>query len=630
VSKRTLTRVLWVPAVLLWLLTLGAAQEEAPERSRDWRIGYDQKFDWKLNVFRSQLTSDYFVFTEVYDTFPYNWRLEDAGPDPDYSLVTSHEISPDGLVYTFHLREGVKWNDGQDFTADDVVWSYNAFDTLPSSVLAGYVRNMKSIEALDDYTVRYTLNQPDARVLSAYTPVLPEHVYGGLSNREIATFDAGNNMVGTGPYMITRYDPTGTTILEPNPHFWGPKGQIERILMIKYGDKEGQLRDIKLNQLDAVMFGDSKWVDSVEGDPNLTAWSVPTPGFSSIAFNMCPPGGGSPENTCTGPAEGVNWEVVQDRSIRLSLAWAIDREDLVRTVFAGQAVAGNGLISPFYEGKGYYQSYAGDPEVGFTYDPARAREILADGGWECPPGGICEKDGLQAQFELLVRAENLEDQHAARRIQAWAREVGIQMDISIITEEALYDRNYPTSPEDPDKYEPDYDAFLWGWGGDLPTPDFNFEVTRCGDYWSDTFYCNPEYDPLPGRALQTLDFDERVAILHEAEKMILRDSPYLILVHDNDIEVTRNDTWTGYHPSPEPNGYPFLTSWLQLQMLEPGEAASPSYAGAPAVILIISVGVIAVFLASRWRRHREETGPLELAPGEPGTRELVGAGKRST
>jgi peptide/nickel transport system substrate-binding protein len=315
---------------------------------------------------------------------------------------------------------------------------------------------MKSIEAIDDFTVRYTLKQRDARVLTAYTPVLPEHVWGTQSMDKIASFDPCCPMVGTGPFTITELDLKGTTILTPNEHFWGTKGQVERILMIKYGNKEGQLRDIKLNQLDAVMFGEAKWVDNVEEDPNLRAWAVPTPGFTSIAFNMCPPGGGDPQNTCTGPAEGVNWEVVQDDAIREALSWAIDRDNLVETVYDGQADPGNGFISPFY--KRYYQSYADDPEIGYHFDPDKARQVLTEGGWACPSDGVCEKNGLKAQFELLVRSEEKEDQNVAQRIKASAIEIGIQIDISIITSDSLIGRNYETSPEDKQKYAPNFDA----------------------------------------------------------------------------------------------------------------------------------------------------------------------------
>ncbi len=303
-NRRIGTLVVPLLAVLALVGATGAdgdGSDGGGERSKDWRMGYDQKFDAQLNPFKAQLTSTYFIFTEVYDTFPYNWRLSDAGPDLENSLVTSHEISDDGLVYTFHLREGVQWNDGEPFDADDVVFTYNAYKEAKQNVLAGYVTNMKSMEKIDDLTVRYTLKQPDARVLSAYTPVLPEHVWGKVPIEDISSFAPCCPMVGTGPFMITEYDPKGTTILEPNPHFWGREGQIERILMIKYGDKEGQLRDIELNQLDAIIAGDAKWVSQIEDDPSLQAWSIPSPGSARS------------RSTCVRPAAATRRTRAPDR-----------------------------------------------------------------------------------------------------------------------------------------------------------------------------------------------------------------------------------------------------------------------------------------------------------------------------
>jgi peptide/nickel transport system substrate-binding protein len=616
-----------VIVVALFGATAADGDGEGQGRATDWRLGYDQKFDAQLNPFLAQLGSSYFVFTETYDLLPYNWGLADAGPDPDHSLVTSHEVSEDGLEYTFHLREGVRWSDGEDFTADDFVFSYEAVKNATSAnVLAGYVTSMRSIEKIDDYTVRYTLKRPDARVLTAFVPALPEHIWGDVPLDELSRFDPCCPMVGTGPYVIASeddLDPKGTTILTPNEYFWGEPGQIERILMIKYGDKEAQLRDIQLNSLDAVLSGSSSWVPQLETDPSVEAWAAPSPGFTSIAFNLCPPQDVHPDNTCTGPAEGVNTQVVQDLAIRQAMQWAIDRQNLVDTVYFGQATPGNGFISPYY--KRYFQSYEGDPEIGYTYDPDRARQILAEGGWACPENGVCTKDGQPATFELLVRSENQEDQNAARRIVAWAADVGIEIELSVISEDALLARNYPESPEDKNKYEPDYDAFLWGWGGDLPSPDFNFEVTLCGSSWSDTFYCNPEeYDPLPEAALRSLDFQERVDLMHRSERIVLRDSPYLILVHDALIYLTRTDTWAGYVASPEPDGAPFSTSWLQLQIVRPGQAASSNYAGAPIALGGLALFVVAAFLASRWRRRREESGPLELAPPADDGRSILG------
>ena len=229
-------------------------------------------------------------------------------------------------------------------------------------------------------------------------------------------------------------------------------------------------------------------------------------------------------------------KVVQDLAIRQALSYVIDRQNLVDDVFSGQAAPGNGMISPYY--KRFFQSYADDPEIGYQHDPEKARQILADGGWVCPDGGICEKDGVKAQFELMTRVEQLDDQNASKRIKAWAREIGIDIKLSPVSDDAISNGTYATGTEE-DKYGPDYDAFLWGWSGDVPSPDFNFDVLRTNSAWQDTYYSNPEYDRISLQSLHTLDEAERIDLMHQAERIALRDLPYIYLVHDHTIYVTR-------------------------------------------------------------------------------------------
>lgn len=171
---------------------------------------------------------------------------------------------------------------------------------------------------------------------------------------------------------------------------------------------------------------------------------------------------------------------------------------------------------------------------------------------------------------------------------------------------------YNTSPKDADKYEPTFDAFIWGWSGDIFAPDFNFEVLQCGSGWTDSYYCNPAYDKPSKASRSELDSKKRLALMHDAERIALEELPYIIVVHDAIVYVHRTDTWTGYARQPAPDGDPYGNSWLQLQRLKAGKAASTSYGGAPVVLIGLALGVVAVFAFSYWRRRREESGPLEL------------------
>jgi len=155
---------------------------------------------------------------------------------------------------------------------------------------------------------------------------------------------------------------------------------------------------------------------------------------------------------------------------------------------------------------------------------------------------------------------------------------------------------------------------MWGWGGDVSTPDYDFEVLACGDASSDSFWCNRRYTKLTKEALTQPDFKKRVDLLHTAEAMELRASPYIITQFTPYLSVTRTDTWTNYQPSPGAGGQPFGWSWIQLQLLQPGKKASTNYAGT-AYVIAFMVGTLALVVGvGFWRRYREEHQPFELPP----------------
>ena len=199
---------------------------------------------------------------------------------------------------------------------------------------------------------------------------------------------------------MTSLDPNGTIVLKPNPYFYGHPGHIKRILLIKYQDDDAALRDLELGQVDAINTGKTTWAVQLRKEVNAKMWASPAPGFDEIAMNSCPIQG-SP--TCTGPGKNVNVKVVQDQAIRQALNWAIDRGALARIVYNGLYTPGTGIISSYYKSRGYFTSYADDPEIGYTYDPEKAHQVLEQGGWKCPAVGS-QRDLYQGRHEGRVHA----------------------------------------------------------------------------------------------------------------------------------------------------------------------------------------------------------------------------------
>lgn len=212
---------------------------------------------------------------------------------------------------------------------------------------------------------------------------------------------------------------------------------------------------------------------------------------------------------------------------------------------------------------------------------------------------------------MMVRSTEDQDQNAVRRIRAWAADLGITIDMAVVTEDALNNAIYAPGKDD-DHYAPTFDAFYWAWSGDIGTPDFNFEVLRTDSTWQDSFYSNPAYDRVSLKALKSTDPAERMSAMHEAEKIAMKDLPYIPTVYSHSLTLTRNDTWHGYLTSPQPNGSPFGTNWLQLTHLRPGPDtasaksqrpnAGPRQLSLPSVAVLVAAAAGVGFILGRRRK----------------------------
>ena len=411
--------------------TSDSTSKPAPKKtlSTDWRLAFNDAIDYQANVFASYDSTPYFIFTEVYDTL-LNYDIKTGAPDLKNSPAYKYTVSPDGLTITYYLRSGLRWSDGKPMTADDVVFSYEA--ASHSNVNSDYTTNMKSIKALSPTVVQLKLKRYDARILSAYVPIVPKHIWGKVGFSKLTKFNPCCPMVGSGPFYVKSLDPQGTSVLLPNPYFYGPRGHIKRILLIRYQDEEAMLRDLKLGRVDAINSGRPAWVDSLGTHAKL--WASPGPGFNELAFNMCPPQG-SP--ICTGPAPGVAVKVVQDPAIRHAVQWAIDRKTIDQVVWHNLAPPGDGHHLALVRVARLLQGLVEGSNAGLPLRPG-PRPAGAEGRRLGVPlrAAPVRKNGVQARFTVDVLSDTQEDQETALRMKAWLKAVGIDMNIQVATEDA--------------------------------------------------------------------------------------------------------------------------------------------------------------------------------------------------
>ena len=202
--------------------------------------------------------------------------------------------------------------------------------------------------------------------------------------------------------------------------------------------------------------------------------------------------------------------------------------------------------------------------------------MLADGGWVCPDGGICEKDGVKAKFELMTRVEQHDDQNASKRIKAWAREVGIDIKLAPVTEDAIYNEHLRHGHRG-GQVRPRLRRLPLGLGRRQPLAGLQLRRAAHGSAWQDTVLLQPGVRQASRCSRCTpWTTTERIDLMHQAESIALRDLPYIYLVHDHTIYVTRTDTWHNWQQSPAGEaGAPLTTNWLQLTSTS-RRARSPS------------------------------------------------------
>ena len=405
---------------------------------------------------------------------------------------------PDPLTYVAHLRRGVRFHDGHELTSRDVVYTFAAFvDPAFVSPLKGAYKVLRSVTALDDFTVQFTLTEPFAAFLIQL--VLPPIVPAG----------AGDQMrtapVGTGPYRFVRYDIDDTVVLTAFDGFWkGPPengGVVVKVIpddTMRGLDLRKGATDLVINDLPA----DVVHQLSQDGDFRVE----PSPGldFSYIGFNLRDP-------------------VLADRRVRHAIGYAINRQAIITYMRRGLARPASGLLPD--------QAWAFAPDVHrFTYDPARARQLLDEAGYTDPDG-----DGPHSRLTLSLKiSSNEETRLQSAVVQEDLRRIGIDLDL----------RSYEFATFYADVLKGNFQMFSLTWtGGSLADPDILRRVFHSDQTpplgFNRGYYRNPDVDRLIDLATQSEDETARAGYYRDAQKLVAEDAPYIPIWNRTNVIVAQ-------------------------------------------------------------------------------------------
>ena len=506
------------------------AAEEAPAESAapvQVRIGWGGSPD-SLNPGLGVLSEAYSIYELVYDAM---YQLE---LDGTYSLELADDVqvSDDGTVWTFTIRNGITFHDGEPLTAEDIAFTYNLYQNQEDfPFLPVYTDYFESVEAPDEKTVVITLSEaiPNMESQLVFLYVLPEHIWSQVENPgEFENLD----MVGSGPFKLVDYRQNEYVSLEAvKDHFLNPP-KVDGAVFQTFDSQDALVQALRTGQVDMITEMPNTAVVSLRNEPDIQVVNGPpfSPSVADIILNVtepedCPPDDG----VCSGhPA-------LRDRQVRLALAHATDKQQIIDVVLLGLGSPGLTLI-PDSMGV-FYDSAIED----YAYDIDLANQILDDAGYLDTDGdGVRETpDGQPLIFRMNWANDSTNMPRMAEILSATWSEIGVKTEQAALDPDALTSVCCPTF---------DYDVILWGWGSD-PDPAFLLSVMTTDEIptgTSESGYSNPEYDELYTEQATELDQAKRVEIIHRMQEIAHHDLPYIIPYYDQAVQAYRTDRFRGW------------------------------------------------------------------------------------
>lgn len=476
-----------------------------------------------LNPWEYPTTYDQYIEGMVF-----NGLVKAAGDlslQPD--LAKDWEWSEDGKTITFHLRDDVKWHDGQPFTADDVAFTFNAvaspkYDGGSTSFVApiagfedvqsGKADKLSGITVVSPTEIRITLSKPNAAFLSGMTqPILPEHILKSVPVDQWKTADFARHPVGTGPYKLVEWKPGQYIKLEANPDYFGGKPKTQTVVW-RFGDQNTMMAAFLNHEVDVAPVPiDSADVVKSSGDRLVT---VKTFNFQYMGMNLADPRLADPE-------------------VRKAFAYAINKTAIVNSLLHGY---GEPLDQLFPKGHWSY-----DPSFkGYDYNVEKAKQILEADGWKLNSQGVREKDGKTLSFTLIYPTGNLVREQSAPLIQQDLAAIGVKvqlqsMDFSTLVTHLLpKDASGKGHAPTPD----DYTLMLLGFGitndPDEYMPYFQSKQTPPVGY-NYTNYGDPLIDHLFEQEEAATDQDQRVQLFHRINDKLSAEVPWIPLYMQADL-----------------------------------------------------------------------------------------------
>ncbi|MBA7500066.1 Periplasmic dipeptide transport protein [subsurface metagenome] len=443
-------------------------------------------------------------------------------------LATSWEISSDGKEITFHLRKGVKFHDGTDFNADAVIFSFaRQYDTNHPyhqygewALWKALLGDIEEVVKIDDYTVKIVLRRKNAATITSLTMMFAVAIVSP-TNAEKYKEDAFKYPCGTGPFKFVEWVKADHITLEANEGYWRGKPKLDKLIFKVIPDPSARLMALEVGEVQGIEYPNPADFDRIRANKDLKLLTEPGMNIGYMAINT---GYGYKDANENGVRDIDTEPLVKTpgylepltkKKVRQAINMAIDKQSIVDNIYMGTAIKAKNGIPPFMLGYN-------DEVVDYPYDPAKAKELLAEAGYP---------EGFKVTLYVMPvsRAYMFDPPKIGEAIQSYLDAVGITV--------KFYQVDWGTYLQEAEAGKPQ--MCLLGITGDTgDTDDF---MSYCyapnsasiGIASNHAFYSDEEVQDLISKALQTYDKEERAEYYRKVQEMIHEDAAWVYIAHSN-------------------------------------------------------------------------------------------------
>jgi len=526
--KRWLWAFVAIPCALL-LSGCGGSSKSSSKTGGTFRMGTSSGID-SLNPYVAFNQDAYATFQYIY---PILVQYDATNKHFVPFFASSWKATDGGKTWTFDTVANAKWSDGKPLTAEDAAWTINTdikYAAGGAANEAGLIAHITHADAPDPNTLVIHYKQAAGNVLGQFQQffILPKHIWSrhtGHKGADLKTFANSPPVVGSGPFTLVKYQKNEIALFKRNDSYWGTKPKIDAFGLRMFSNDDAMISALKAHEIDAINVVPATGIKTLK-DAGFEVSDVPGLDQTDFIINSTP--------------QKLHNRELLNLKVKEAFAHAVDRAQIIRVVFLGTAKPAYSIIPP---PTGDWSNPNLKPE---TFDLGLANKILDGLGYKKGADGIRVADGHNMSYQVITPTSVSSANRTFQIMQPDFRKIGVRL-----TQKALDATAAFAEMSAPDNKYLNFDLALWDWTA-LIDPDFMLSVTTCAQYggWSDSGYCDKNYDALYSQQQLTPNQTARRALVWKMQKYLYDKRPYIWLANDDSVAAV-SPKWAGFVNTPQ-------------------------------------------------------------------------------